>query len=85
MQCKLTVARIGVQLPRITLVRGRTKILCTSRWHDYLKQGIDRATGCYDRRTPDKDDELKDSVQLHGGKWFRVERQISVGADEIRL
>jgi hypothetical protein len=65
-----TVARIGVQLPRWFWIEHKKSC---SRWHFVLHPSIYPATGHHDMWTPDKDDKVKDSVKLHGGKdWGAI-------------
>jgi hypothetical protein len=51
-----------------TLVPGRTRIQCTTRWHAFLKHNIEGATVRTGRWTEDEDIKLKKAVQMHGGK-----------------
>jgi hypothetical protein len=55
-----------------TLVPGRTKSQCTSRWYYFSKVSTDPAT-VHNRWTVDEDNKLKDLVQMHGGKdWAAI-------------
>jgi hypothetical protein len=55
------------------LVTGRSKVQCSSRWHDFLDPTIDRATGRTGRWGEYEDIKLKDAVQTHGGKnWGAI-------------
>jgi hypothetical protein len=60
------------------LVPGRTKIQCTSRWHDFLKHSIVVASGRTGKWTEDEDKKLKDSVDKHGYKdWVLIATLVS--------
>jgi hypothetical protein len=50
------------------LVPGRTKRQSLIRWHDFLKQSIDRASVRTGKWTNDEDSKLKNAVQAHGDK-----------------
>jgi hypothetical protein len=55
------------------MVPGRTKIQCQKRWHNALDPSIDRANRRAGTWTEDEDIELKNSVQMHGGKdWAAI-------------
>jgi hypothetical protein len=55
------------------MVPCRAQKQCRSRWHDVLKQKMDRANGRTGKWTEDEDIKLKDAVQLHGGKdWAAI-------------
>jgi hypothetical protein len=63
------------------LVPDRTKKQCASRWDSITTNDIiDPEAGRYrrfDPWTPDEDDKLKDSVQMHGGKdWVAIASQV---------
>jgi hypothetical protein len=51
-----------------TLVPGRTRSQCRSRWKDVLDPSIALTAGRTGKWTEDEDSKLKDAVQTHGGK-----------------
>jgi hypothetical protein len=56
-----------------TLVAGRTKTQCSSRWYDVLDPRIIRTTTRTGKWNPDEDDKLKDAVKMHNGEnWFAI-------------
>jgi hypothetical protein len=56
-----------------SLVPGRTKTQCKSRWYGALDPRNVRTTTRMDKWTPDEDNKLKDAVQMHNGKnWFAI-------------
>jgi hypothetical protein len=56
-----------------TLVPGRTKHQCLTRWEDVLDPSIDRANRRTGKWAEDEDSKLKDAVQRHGDKdWGAV-------------
>jgi hypothetical protein len=64
----------GKNWPEIaTLVPGRTKLQCCSRWHGTLDPSIDWTMVRAGYWTSDEDNKLKDAVQTHGGKdWAGI-------------
>jgi hypothetical protein len=58
------------------LVPGRTKIQCSSRWHNTLQHSNNPAPGRWGIWTEDEDSKLMDAVQMHSGKdsknWFAI-------------
>jgi hypothetical protein len=65
-----------------TLVPGRTKVQCWSRWRDVLDPNIDRATERTGSWAGDEDIKLKDAVQTHGGKNWGAITALVPGRDE---
>jgi hypothetical protein len=60
-----------------TLVPGRTRQQCHSRWYDALAARVDQTTARTGKWTPDEDAKLKDAVQLHNGKnWDAIARLV---------
>jgi hypothetical protein len=56
-----------------TLVPGRTRDQCWSRWKDVLDPNNDRVTGRTGKWTAVEDSKLKEAVQAHGGKnWAAI-------------
>jgi hypothetical protein len=61
-----------------TLVSGRTRIQCRSRWYNFLNPSITLSAGRAGKWTEDEDIELKAAVQMHGGKdWLRIATLVS--------
>jgi hypothetical protein len=56
-----------------TLVPGRTRSQCSSRWYDALDPNIYRATRSKGKWAADEDSKSKEAVQTHGGKnWIAI-------------
>jgi uncharacterized protein (DUF2237 family) len=56
-----------------SLIPGRNKNQCCSRWHIGLNSGIARTAGRTGKWAEDEDIKLKDAVQMHGDKdWVAV-------------
>jgi hypothetical protein len=66
MQCKCTVVRIGVQLPRWFQVERQFSVVTDGM--DVLNPNVDRASGRTGTWTEDEAIKLKDAVKMHGGK-----------------
>jgi myb proto-oncogene protein len=66
------------------LVPGRTKIQCSSRWHNILDTNIDPTTARADERSEDEDIKLIAAVQTHGGKNWRAIAALVPGQTEIQ-
>jgi hypothetical protein len=56
-----------------TLVPGRTRSQCWSRWKDVVESNLDRVSGRTGKWAEDEDSKLKDAVHTHGGKnWDEI-------------
>jgi uncharacterized protein (DUF2237 family) len=56
-----------------SLVPGRTRMQCRSRWKDVLDPSIGRASRRTGKWVEDEDSKLKDAVQTYGGKnWAAI-------------
>jgi hypothetical protein len=56
-----------------TLVPGRTRQQCRSRWSEAFDSRNVRTTARKGKWTPDEDDKLKDAIQMHDGEnWYAI-------------
>jgi hypothetical protein len=66
-----------------TLVPGRTRGQCWSRWKDAVDPNNERVTGRPGKWTAVEDRKLKEAVQAQFPRWSRVEREFSAREDGI--
>jgi myb proto-oncogene protein len=66
------------------LVSGRTKIQCSSRWHNALDPSVDRTSLATGKWTAEEDNLLKDAVQRYGSKNWKYITAMVPGRTKIQ-